>query len=85
MSRNLTFSSMNILRLKPNVFSQLAQTMMQLLVEDTIQPPQPLPVFKVSCIKDAFEKLREEDTIERVVVTAESGDVVPVGQSQLGC
>nr|ALQ32849.1 putative polyketide synthase [Fusarium foetens] len=75
--RNLTFSSIDILRLKPKVLSQLAQTMMQLLAEDKIQPPQPLPVFKLSCIKDAFEKLREEDTIERVVVTAESGDVVP--------
>ncbi|KAI3574484.1 beta-ketoacyl synthase [Fusarium oxysporum f. sp. albedinis] len=77
MSRNLTFSSIDILRLKPKVLGQLAQTMMQLLAEDKIQPPQTLPVFKVSSIKDAFEKLREEDTIERVVITAESGDVVP--------
>ncbi|KAF5707998.1 polyketide synthase [Fusarium mundagurra] len=76
MSRNLTFSSIDILRLKPKVLSQLAETTMQLLAEDKIQLPQPLPAFKVSGIKDGFKKL-QEDTIERVIVTAEVGDVVP--------
>ncbi|KAG4264811.1 hypothetical protein FPRO03_00095 [Fusarium proliferatum] len=76
MSRNLTFSSIDILRLKPKVLSQLAKTMMQLLAEDKIQTPRQLPVYKVSDIKDGFRKL-QDDTIERVIVTAEQGDVVP--------
>ncbi|KAF5579706.1 polyketide synthase [Fusarium pseudoanthophilum] len=77
MSRNLTFSSIDILRLKPKVFSQLAEKMMQLLAEDKIQPPQLLPALKISDIKDSFKQLQEQDTIERVIVTAEPGDAVP--------
>jgi NADPH:quinone reductase-like Zn-dependent oxidoreductase len=84
MSRNLTLSSIDILRLKPKVLSQLAETMIQLLAEDQIQPPQSLPAFKVSGIKEGFKKLQEEDTVDRVVITAERGDVVAVGQSQAG-
>ncbi|KAF5254445.1 hypothetical protein FANTH_703 [Fusarium anthophilum] len=76
MSRNLTFSSIDIMRLKPKVFSQLAQTTMQLLAEGKIQPPQLLPAFKTSDIRKGFKKL-QEDTIERVIVTAEQGDAVP--------
>ncbi|KAI7762934.1 hypothetical protein LZL87_013425 [Fusarium oxysporum] len=76
MSRNLTFSSIDILRLKPKVLSQLAQKMMQLLGEDEIQPAQALPALKISGIKDAFKKL-QENTVERVIVTVEQGDLVP--------
>lgn len=85
MSRNFTFSSIDILRLKPKVLNQLAKTMMQLLAHDNIHMPQQLPVYRVSNIKDGFKKLQEEDTIERVIVTAEQGDIVPVGQYQPGC
>lgn len=85
MSRNFTFSSIDILRLKPKVLNQLAKTMMQLLADDNIHMPQQLPFYKVSNIKDGFKKLQVEDTVERVVVTAEQGDVVPVGQYQPSC
>ncbi|KAF5590970.1 polyketide synthase [Fusarium pseudocircinatum] len=77
MSRNLTFSSIDILRLKPKVLSQLVQTMVQLLAEDKVQLAQALPSFKVSDIKDGFKELQEENAIERVIVTVEPGDVVP--------
>ncbi|EWG35889.1 hypothetical protein FVEG_00079 [Fusarium verticillioides 7600] len=77
LSRNLTFSSIDMLRLKPKVLRQLAETMMQLQAEDKIQPPQPLPAFKISDIKDGFKQLQQENTVERVIVTAEPGDVVP--------
>nr|ALQ32825.1 putative polyketide synthase [Fusarium dlaminii] len=76
MSRKLTFSSIDILRLKPKDLSQLAETMIQLLAEAKIQWLQPLPAYKVSGIIDGFKKLQEEDTIDRVVITAEQGDVV---------
>ncbi|CAF3615362.1 unnamed protein product [Fusarium graminearum] len=76
MSRSLTFSSIDIMRLKPKAFSQLAQTTMQLLAEDKIQPPQLLPAFKISDIRNGFKKL-QEDTSERVIVIAEQGDTVP--------
>ncbi|KAF5548225.1 polyketide synthase [Fusarium mexicanum] len=76
MSSNLTFSSIDIMRLKPKVFGQLAQTTMQLLAEGKIQPPQLSPAFKISDIRKGFKKLLE-DTIERVIVTAEQGDAVP--------
>ncbi|SCV26211.1 polyketide synthase [Fusarium fujikuroi] len=76
MSRNLTFSFIDVMRLKPKVLTQLAKTMMQLLAEDKIQTPQQLPVYKISDIKDGFRKL-QDDTIERAIVTAEQGDVVP--------
>ncbi|KAF5654405.1 polyketide synthase [Fusarium sp. NRRL 25303] len=75
--RNLTFSSIDILRLKPKVLSQLAKTMMQLLVDDKLPLPQQLPAYKVSEIRNGFRKLQEEDTVEGVIVTAEQGDVVP--------
>ncbi|KAG5788560.1 hypothetical protein H9Q69_012375 [Fusarium xylarioides] len=77
MSRNLTFSSLDILRLKPKVLSQLAKATMQLLAEDKVMVPQPLSAFKVSDIKDGFKKMQEEDAIERVMVTAEQDDIVP--------
>ncbi|KAF5555172.1 polyketide synthase, partial [Fusarium phyllophilum] len=77
MSRNFTFSSIDILRLKPKVLSQLAKATMQLLAEDKVMVPQPLPAFKVSDIKDGFKKMQEEDTLECLIVTAEPGDVVP--------
>ncbi|KAF5531595.1 polyketide synthase [Fusarium napiforme] len=77
MSRNLTFSPIDILRLKSKVLSQLAETMMQLLADDKIQPPQRLPDFRVSGIRDGFKQLQEKNTVERVIVTAEPGDVVP--------
>ncbi|KAF5690649.1 polyketide synthase [Fusarium denticulatum] len=76
MSRNLTISSIDNLRLKPKVLSQLAQTMVQLLAEDKIQPAQALPFFKVSDIKDGFRKLQEEGAIERVIVTADQDNIV---------
>ncbi|KAF5606225.1 polyketide synthase [Fusarium subglutinans] len=76
MSRNLTFSSIDIMRLKPKVFSQLAQTTLQLLAEVKIPPPQLLPAFKISDIKNSFKKL-QEDTNDRVVVTAAEEDAVP--------
>ncbi|KAF5639675.1 polyketide synthase [Fusarium sp. NRRL 52700] len=50
MSRNLAFSSIDILHLKPKVLTQPAERMMQLLAEDKIKLPQPLLGFKVSDI-----------------------------------
>jgi NADPH:quinone reductase-like Zn-dependent oxidoreductase/SAM-dependent methyltransferase len=78
MSRNLSFSSIDLLRLKPKVLSQLAKRMMQLLADDKIPPPQSLQVFKVSGIVEAFKQLQEEDTTGRIVITASSEDIVPV-------
>jgi NADPH:quinone reductase-like Zn-dependent oxidoreductase/SAM-dependent methyltransferase len=78
VSRNLIFSSIDILRLKPKILSKLAETMMQLLADDKIQPPQPPLAWKLSDVKDGFKQLQEENTVERVIVTARPGDVVPV-------
>ncbi|KAF9763871.1 hypothetical protein IL306_002970 [Fusarium sp. DS 682] len=76
LARNLTFSTIDVLGLKSKVMSQLAKKMMQLLAENKIRPLQPLHVVKASSIGEAFKKL-QEDTMGRVVITAEPEDMVP--------
>ncbi|KAK6954107.1 hypothetical protein Daesc_004069 [Daldinia eschscholtzii] len=75
-SRNITFSAVDIARLKPRTTAKLLENTVQLLIEGNIQQPQPLRVFEVNDIQQAFKQLQDEE-IGRVVIRPTPEEVVP--------
>jgi NADPH:quinone reductase-like Zn-dependent oxidoreductase/malonyl CoA-acyl carrier protein transacylase/SAM-dependent methyltransferase/acyl carrier protein len=77
LTRNVTFSSVDVLSLSPKVIGQLSKIMMKLLDNSKIQLPQPLRAFEVPQIDNAFRELQENERLGRVVITVKPDDVVP--------
>ncbi|RJE22580.1 polyketide synthase [Aspergillus sclerotialis] len=76
-ARNITFSVVESTRLRPKALSGLLQTVITLTRDGELQIPRPPPVYNVSQLEQAFEKLQEKDTMNHVVITAGPEDVIP--------
>ncbi|KAI1806439.1 hypothetical protein F4811DRAFT_510997 [Daldinia bambusicola] len=74
-AKNITFSAVDISRLKPRTTAELLKNTIQLLDEDSIQQPQPLRIFEVNDIQQAFKELQEEE-IGRVIIRPTPEEVV---------
>lgn len=77
-AKNITFAAVDVMQLSPKVTSRLLAKAVQLLEEGKVQSPQPMRVFKVSEIGQAFKELRSSETVERAVIVPNPDDVVPV-------
>ncbi|KAI1651898.1 uncharacterized protein F4817DRAFT_311507 [Daldinia loculata] len=76
-AKNITFSVVDITRLKPRTTAKLLESTVQLLGEGNIQYPQPLRVFEVNEIQQAFEQLQDGGEIGRIVIRPTPEKVVP--------
>lgn len=77
-SKNVSFRAVHLMWLSADVTADLLQKTMQLLGEGVIQPPQPLHVFGLPDIENAFRFLQSGKNIGRIVITPGLDDVVPV-------
>ncbi|KAI0133842.1 putative polyketide synthase [Xylariales sp. AK1849] len=76
-SRNVSFSAVHLMWLSPSVTAILLKNTLQLLEEGKIQPPQPLHVFKLPKIEQAFRYLQSGKNVGRIVLTPTPDDVIP--------
>ncbi|KAJ5605646.1 polyketide synthase [Penicillium lagena] len=77
LARNITFSVVDPAQLRPKVLAKLLKSVIQLLGKDEIQHPQPLQIYNVSHIGQAFKQLQDKEIVGRIVITAGPEDVVP--------
>ncbi|KAH8201344.1 hypothetical protein TruAng_004512 [Truncatella angustata] len=76
-SKNVSFSAVHLMWLSPNVIATLLNETLQLLSRGKIQPPQPLHVYSVLQIEQAFRYLQSGKNIGRIVIAPQPNDVVP--------
>ncbi|KAI8964847.1 hypothetical protein F5Y11DRAFT_57289 [Daldinia sp. FL1419] len=76
-ARNITFSAIDITRLRPRTTAKLLESTVQLLGEDSIQYPQPLRVFEVNDIQQAFKQMQDGGEIGRIVIRPAPEEIVP--------
>ena len=77
-SRDIAFSPVDAVDLTPKVTARLLEDTMQLLEQAKIQRPQPLRLFNVSEVKQAFKYLQSDGDHGRVVICPRAEDVVQV-------
>ncbi|KAJ5093639.1 polyketide synthase [Penicillium angulare] len=75
LSKNITFSIIDLARL-PKVLKRLIQGAFISLIEMKIQAPQPKILYSISQAEDAFRLLQSEAMLDRVIISAEPGDVI---------
>ncbi|KAJ5287311.1 polyketide synthase [Penicillium angulare] len=75
LSKNIIFSIIDLADL-PKVLKQLARDAFISLIEAKIQAPQPKILYSISQAEDAFRLLQGEEMLDRVIISAESGDVI---------
>ena len=78
LARNITFSLVDSMRIRPKVLSGLLKNVITLIGEGELQIPERPPVYDVSRIGQAFKKLQEKDTMDNVVITTGPEDIIPV-------
>ena len=81
LARNITFSVVDPTKLRQKTLGRLLTSLTQLLEEGDIKHPQPLLIYSVSQVEDAFKQLQGNETIGRIVITARPEDAVLVGSS----
>ena len=77
-ARNITFSAVDPVDLTPKITARLLKETIELLEQSKIQHPQPLRVFNVSEVKQAFKQLQNAGDIGRIIISPKPDDVVPV-------
>jgi NADPH:quinone reductase-like Zn-dependent oxidoreductase/SAM-dependent methyltransferase len=78
-TKNITFSAVHSRDLRREVAGALATRIMQLLSEDSIQPPKPLRLFDVSHVKEAFKYIQNgEPGGDCVVIRSRDQEMVSV-------
>lgn len=78
-TKNITFSAIHSRDLSREITKELATKTMQLLGDGRIQPPQPLSMFDVSQVNEAFKHMQSHKmTADRVVIRPRVQDVVSV-------
>ncbi|KAI1738681.1 hypothetical protein F4680DRAFT_459720 [Xylaria scruposa] len=78
-AKNVTFSAVDLVHLSQSdeeLTSRLLQNTIG-LIQQGAQPPDPLHVYPVSKVEDAFRFLQSGKNIGRVVIGIDSADVVP--------
>ncbi|RSL58093.1 hypothetical protein CEP53_006251 [Fusarium sp. AF-6] len=74
--RNVTFSSVDLLGLKPIVMADTMRKAMELLADGKVQPPSKAGTYSVSELKNALKHLQNSDKGCRAVICAKDDDVV---------
>jgi len=78
LARNITFSVVDPAQLRPKVLAKLLKVVVRLLGKGEIQHQQPMQIYNVSQVDQAFKHLQDGETSGRIVITAGPEDVVPV-------
>ncbi|PLB53839.1 hypothetical protein P170DRAFT_396789 [Aspergillus steynii IBT 23096] len=76
-AQNVTFSTVDVLELPRRKTAKMLNKAMQLLAEEKIQHCQPLRVFNLSEVGQAFRQFQAGEVIGRVLVRLRPEDVVP--------
>ncbi|RSL66807.1 hypothetical protein CEP54_003548 [Fusarium duplospermum] len=74
--RNVTFSTIDLLGLKPSVLADVMRKAVGLLADEKVQPPSNAAIYSVSDVENAFKHLQDSDKGCRVVICAKHDDVV---------
>lgn len=77
LTRNISFSAVDVLKLSPKVVWRLLKKTTRLMEEGKVQQLQPVRVFDASEIEEAFKDLQGGSSLGRVVVAPKPEDVVP--------
>nr|ALQ32835.1 putative polyketide synthase [Fusarium euwallaceae] len=73
--RNVTFSSIDLLGLKPSAMANVMRKAVELLADGKVQPSSKAATFSVSDVENAFKHLQESDKGCRAVIYAKDDDV----------
>ncbi|KAJ6031693.1 Acyl transferase/acyl hydrolase/lysophospholipase [Penicillium herquei] len=74
--RNITFSTVDLSRLRSKLFARLLHTVMTLIQDGEIRIFG-TPVFGLSELESAYKQIQGKEAKDQVVVTASTDDVVP--------
>ncbi|KAK3368459.1 putative polyketide synthase [Podospora didyma] len=76
-SKNVSFRAVHLMWLTADVTARLLENTMRLLADGTLQPPQPLHLFRLPDLEKAFRFLQGGKNIGRIVIMPRGDDVVP--------
>ncbi|KAH6609746.1 putative polyketide synthase [Trichoderma cornu-damae] len=76
-AKNVSFSAVHLMWLKPSVTARLLESTMQLLDQGKILPPQPIRSFGLRDAEQAFRVLQSGKNIGRIVIAPEPDELVP--------
>lgn len=76
--RNITFSSIHLLGLKPSAMANVMRKAVELFTDGKVQPSSNMAVSSVSDLETAFKHLQSSDKDYRAVICANDDDVVQV-------
>ena len=86
-ARNVTFASVDLgvvaTQAKP-LMKEIMTSVMALVTEGKIRPPQPLHVYNGSRIEEAFRYLQSGKNTGKTIIEFHDQDIVPVGTTQDG-
>ncbi|KAM6534493.1 hypothetical protein FALCPG4_004128 [Fusarium falciforme] len=74
--RNVTFSSIDLLGLKPSAMADVMRKAVELFTDGKVQPSSNMAVSPVSDLENAFKHLQSSDKDCRAVICANDDDVV---------
>lgn len=77
LARNVSFATMDVLDLRPQLTKRLLRETMALLGEGKLSPPSPTRVFPATEVANAFRAMQDGDIRGRIVITPRPGDIVP--------
>ena len=80
-TKNVSYHTVDIAdlsRLKPSLFQKSLQKVVNLVVEKKLQSPQPLHIFPVSKVLEAFQFTQNAKSTGKTVVEISKADLVPV-------
>ena len=84
-ARSVTFASVDLgvvaTQAKP-LMQEIMTSVMALVAEGKIRPPQPLHVYNVSRIEEAFRYLQSGKNTGKTIIELHDQDIVPVGNTQ---
>lgn len=81
ITRNVSYHTVDLAdlsRLKPSLFQKSLQKVVNLVMEKKLQSPQPLHVFPVSKVLEAFQFTQNAKSTGKTVVEISKTDLVPV-------
>lgn len=80
LAGNITFASVDISSLSHKTMQRLIERTMRTFVDGNLQWPRFAEAFSLSRVKDAFGRLQGADNVDRVVLTVNPNEDVPVSR-----